>query len=440
MANFEKKNVVKILNFFLAFAIIIGIFAFYKDLRNTIRYGGIDFRNRVVGARLLNIGLDPYYFKWTPGADERLLDPLDNPKLAFSRVTVSPSILLLHSPLANLPYFQQKIIWFTFQWSALVASCFLLISNFPNIIRRKITWILTLLFIFGSHFWRLHIAVGQIYILYVFLFSSAYFVLQKKLKYSEIIAGILIGLTASLRFPIIVIILPMIIFKKFKLLVATLTVFCLSLISSFIIAKPQAWSSYFSAMTTIGKFDADAKISINSEKFTMPTTVEGVGHFSFPQHFNINSSLQSLIKEIFSYQIPGNIFIFLCCIFLAVFAIFISSIYKKEIRLNNKLTWDIFFICGSLMILIGDLFIPAPRYTYNDIQFLIPLLLIFKNISFSNNKVIICILFLATGLFFLNGMFYWIPRAIAIGEYTIVTSMISIALVKSALTQNIESS
>lgn len=434
----NKLRTTKILNFLLVFAIIIGILAFFKDLKASIDFGGLDLRNRVVGARLLHRGLDPYYFKWTPGTDEKLLDPLDNPELSFTRVTVPPTILLFHLPLSVLPYFQQKIIWFLFQWFALITSCFLIIRTYPNRIRQKTTWIFALIFIFGIHFWRLHVEVGQIYVLYVLLLSLAYYSLQHKSNFQEIIAGFLIGLTASFRLPIIIMILPMIIFKKVKLLVATASGFCLTLLASYIIAKPQTWSSYFSAMRTIGKFDPSlvAKIPNYNEQFIIPKTVEGVGNFALGLNFNNNSSLQALFKQLFDFSINGNILIAACCLILLAFGILISSHYKTEIHQHQNFNWDIFFLCGTLMILIADFFIPAPRYVYNDIQFTIPLLLILKNINYSNQKATIYIWLLLIGFLLLSGMFYWMPYSVRIGEYTITIVMILITLLKGGLNSN----
>ncbi|NJL10664.1 MAG: DUF2029 domain-containing protein [Calothrix sp. SM1_7_51] len=347
----------------------------------------------------------------------------------------------MHSPLANLPYFPQKIIWFIFQWSALTASCFLVIKNYQNIFRTKITWIITLIFIFGNHFWRIHVSVGQIYVLYVFLLSLAYFVLQQNIKFKEIIAGLLIGITTSFRFPIIVMILPMILFRKFKLLGATLLSLFFSLLTGVIIAKPEAWFSYFSAMSTIGKFETTRIVKIsNIDKIILPKIIEGDHNLGLPFIINSESSLQSLIRGLFNFQISGSILIVICCILFLAFIVAFNSTYKKEIKQNSDIQWDIFFICGSIIILIGDFFIPAPRYSYNDIQFLIPLLLILKNINLSNKTVIISVFLLMIGASFISGMFYWIPKAVVIGEYTILGAMISITLTLGALTKTPESS
>src|SRR3954470_14128773 len=52
-------------------------------------YGGIDVRNRCVGARVLTAGMDPYTFRWQPGMPDTLLDPRHPAEVP--RVTVPPT-------------------------------------------------------------------------------------------------------------------------------------------------------------------------------------------------------------------------------------------------------------------------------------------------------------------------------------------------------------
>ena len=61
----------------LILALVVSGHMIVVDLRNTLRYGGTDMRGHVVGARLLARGLDPYYYLWTPGDPQQLLDPVD---------------------------------------------------------------------------------------------------------------------------------------------------------------------------------------------------------------------------------------------------------------------------------------------------------------------------------------------------------------------------
>lgn len=63
--------------------LLLGIFAvcylsnFYQYFSRIDSYFSVDLRNRVVGARLLAMDKNPYYFKWDPTQPETLLDPID---------------------------------------------------------------------------------------------------------------------------------------------------------------------------------------------------------------------------------------------------------------------------------------------------------------------------------------------------------------------------
>ncbi len=109
----KKETGVKgysLLNVVLVFTIIIAIRGFLIDFSNTYTYGGVDLRNRVVGARLMLEGLDPYRFKWSEGYPDTLLDPIDNPLTPVNRVSVPPTVLMLHVPLAGIKYSIQRFL------------------------------------------------------------------------------------------------------------------------------------------------------------------------------------------------------------------------------------------------------------------------------------------------------------------------------------------
>ncbi|MBE9043779.1 hypothetical protein IQ255_05055 [Pleurocapsales cyanobacterium LEGE 10410] len=124
---FKAKNQVLILVFLSAIAITI--LAFIFDLRNTLTYPGTDLRNRVVGARLMLEGIDPYFFKWHTGLPETFYDPLDIPSEALSKLSVPPTVLVLHSTIAKLPYLQQKILWLIVQWGAFIGTVSIFIKG-----------------------------------------------------------------------------------------------------------------------------------------------------------------------------------------------------------------------------------------------------------------------------------------------------------------------
>ena len=121
----NNKN--KVAKFLLITAAIITIIGFIVDFRNTLAYPGTDLRNRVVGARLMLKGIDPYFFKWQPGLPAKFYDPLDISSELLSKLSVPPTVLVLHSIIAGLSYAQQKVIWLLVQWAALIGTMLIFI-------------------------------------------------------------------------------------------------------------------------------------------------------------------------------------------------------------------------------------------------------------------------------------------------------------------------
>ncbi|MBF2063854.1 MAG: DUF2029 domain-containing protein [Calothrix sp. C42_A2020_038] len=430
--KFNQKFLYNFVNLLLVFTLIITLLGFFVDIRNTLKYGGIDLRNRVVGARLLAKGLDPYYFKWTPGKDEKLLDPLDWPTIPVSRVTVNPSILLFHFPFANLPYFPQRIIWFFIQWFCLLASVFIFIKNNLHDVRTKSILITLFIFVSGSLLWRLHIDVGQFYIILVFLLALSYHFFNSNFKYSNVLGGFFVGLAACLRFPLIVMVLPMIIFRKVKMLTATLVSFFSCLLFSVLFAGLPAWQSYFSAMAINGKLNTESiPVAKADVRKIFPKIVEGMNNL---QDFNggipnSNSSVQFLLKDNLSLQLDSKYILLILAGVLLLYSFVIYRSYQTNSpNKTNIKEIDLIFFISTITLLIADFFMPAPRNPYNDVFFIIPLILLMQNINIFNTQMLGCMLLMYFGWLTLNGMFAWLPIEVQIGEYSILSSMILMSI------------
>ena len=127
--EYPTNNKNKIVKFLLITAAIISIIGFIVDFRNTLIYPGTDLRNRVVGARLMLEGIDPYFFKWQPGLSDKFYDPLSIPTELISKLSVPPTVLVIHSITAGLSYVQQKVIWLLVQWAALIATVLIFVKT-----------------------------------------------------------------------------------------------------------------------------------------------------------------------------------------------------------------------------------------------------------------------------------------------------------------------
>ena len=141
MESVKKNAFFKIL---LWIALLITVFGFLVDLQTTFTYIGADLRTRVVGARLVLEGIDPYFFKWDSSWSDKFYDPMQDPYFSISRVSVPPTVLALHSIMARLSYVYQKILWLIVQWSAFLGTVFIFYVS--NTSRIKTTFILIVSF------------------------------------------------------------------------------------------------------------------------------------------------------------------------------------------------------------------------------------------------------------------------------------------------------
>jgi hypothetical protein len=340
--NYSKYLIIAL----LIYSVLIAAVCLSFDTMNTLKYGAIDLRNRVVGARLLLKGEDPYYFKW------------DND---------TPEYYLLHAPFAKINYKTQQILWAIFQWIMLIFVIFIFSKIADSEIKSKIIWIISLLLIAGSFFWRLYIEKGQLYIFYVFLIVLAYWISKKDFKYNLLIVGILLGFTLSLRPPVILMGIPFLIYRKWKVIVGGIIGIIIGIASSFIIADFSIWKNYFSAMKIHELFHLgiiQSSISLHPN-FNM---IEGVKNSVISGNLPmIDSSFQEIFRRYLNIQIQSNILWISLIILILFFSFFLFRKRKQDISIEM-----IFFI-GLTLVFLSEFFLPAARLSYNNVIWL-PLL------------------------------------------------------------------
>ena len=181
-------------------ALLAALWISVGDLTAT---GGIDLRARVVGARALVAGLDPYVAGPTlPGPE--LLDPRGRYP-GPSRATYPPTLLALYALPAGLPYATQRLLWGGLEWAALLATLVILAGGLPP---RQRAWGLAggLVVFAASHFWRLHVERGQYYVFVALLLAIE--CRQLPSPRPGRVAGLALGLAAALR-PSLAVLIPL---------------------------------------------------------------------------------------------------------------------------------------------------------------------------------------------------------------------------------------
>ena len=357
-----KENEVKLLlDLLLIFAVFLSITGFFTDVSNTLKYGGVDLRNRVVGARLLKKDLDPYFYKWEKGDPVELLDPRDKVNSEVNMVTVPPSVLLLMSPIADVKYNIQRNIWFIAQWLLLLLSIFFFSRTSLDPSIKKMIWIVSLFFIGSSFFWRLHVERGQIYILYVVLISLAYYLYNLENRYNQIWSGIVIGFAVVLRPPLILIPAMFLLYKNWKIILGSIIGAFSILGASLLVSGLNVWISYFKAMQIHGLNHVQGIEQVMSHYPYQ--NIEGIANLHGLANIPItDTSLQGFLKSI-GVSVSGYI---LMLGFLVIFAIIIFFFWKRKIQLSTGMI----FLAGTFLIFISDFFLAAARFSYNNVMLL----------------------------------------------------------------------
>lgn len=222
----------------VACVVLITIASTYLDVR---RYAGDDLRNRVVGARVMLAGYDPYTFVWQPDMPEQWLDPVCDSKA--HRLTASPPTLLLYAVIAPYPYSAQRFISFTCEWLALLVSLALLAWNLPNLRLRFAFLLGATLFVIATDVWRMHLERGQFYV-FALLALSAAIACSRGGQKDSIGTGIALGILALMRPNLLVIAPGLLLLRQWRSSSAMLAIVSAGVIATLLVMPMSSWQSY----------------------------------------------------------------------------------------------------------------------------------------------------------------------------------------------------
>ena len=170
-----SKKVLEII--ILSTGIMVLAHSAYFDFRNA-KINSSDLRNRVVGSRLINDGISPYFYKWKSTDPIRYYDPENFDHLKVSNMTATPFFHQLIHPLAEMPQWKISRWWCAIQYLLFFAMVGMaLILSYTN--RQKgMVLIFSILFLLTDA-WKMNVSNGQCYLFFPFLAMLIYFILQK---------------------------------------------------------------------------------------------------------------------------------------------------------------------------------------------------------------------------------------------------------------------
>jgi hypothetical protein len=418
----NKKNFITFLNILIVFAVIVSVFGIYRDYKNTIIYGGTDLRVQVTHARVMLQGRDPYTFIWNEKESDLLLMPVEPSNLPYANITISPTTLLLRSTVANLSYKFQRYSWSILQWLLLLASIAFISKSTNSPYKSRLIWIFGLIFVAGSVFWRLHVERGQVYILYVFIASLALWILSRETKTADIIGGIVLGILFCIRPPMVLIAVPFLIYKKWKVLIGEIIGGIIGIFSPMILGGFKIWNSYFTNSQGYGTW------------YTNPRTVEL--QYNFPNRViegmsNIgkmadipaaDTSFESIVRDYLRFFVSTKMLAVILVIAVLCFSIFALSLKIKKLSISG------IFLIGIFFASICEYMLPAPRFSYQDVIWLLSISLIILSFKLSDLAKSYFNILLFAGLFF-SISYTYVPGGLRFGDILIILYVFAMAAV-----------
>ncbi len=401
----------------ISLTVLLSSIVIAKSLHFTFIYGGTDLRCRVVGSRLTTTQHSPYYYKWDSRDGAYYLDPNDHRDRVVNGNVATPAVLYLINPLANLPYHDIRIIWTLLQFVIAAGSIYLLSKSSKS---DHPAWlspvIITIVAFICSDLWLYNIERGQIYILYVLLFSIMYSLYTRRWKASHFLSGLVGGLFIFFRPIALVAVIGFLIQRNYKWLLGAVTGLIVGAVL-FIAPHPQHWKDYLSAMTEYSSSAGENTTKIESSPSNqLPVLIENTDNITTYRHFTSGGllTLQNYLSRVgisignFSTAIYGLIAAGLAFLFL-----------KEK---NTNVSSDQAFLFGFLLYLLAELFMTAPRAGYNVIQWIFPLFIAWKYILRDRLLLTLCF----TGILFLHHFPFLFPYQNDIAELIFIAIILFI--------------
>lgn len=328
-----------------------------------------DLRNRVVGSRLADAGQSPYFHKWQAGEPETWADPFEKQQQIVNGNTVTPVTLGLFSWLNGMDYDTIKWTWIVFTFACFAGALALIILLLKKYVRPPYLAVLpAMLLISGA--WKLHLFSGQVYIFYALLMLLFFYLFSAKHFFA---AGLVVALLVAMRPPALLLFLPLLFRLEKKMLLGGVTALLLIAVFHVVNIIPNTWPDYFRSMK-IHAQEIPGKIPEIPVNTVLPAQ---------PEHIDLSNAAQmadyqhALSPDILSVQkiLPVEGFLsqpfVLWLLLLAVYALLL--LFTVKMKPVKKMSAGSLLLLGFVLYILSEYFLPAPRFTYNFVQWLYPL-------------------------------------------------------------------
>ncbi len=330
------------------------------DFKNTRKYGQVDLRNRVVGARAMIAGENPYTYVWKPGAPERLIDPLLAPEAGASRVTVTPAVLAVHAIFAPLSYTVQKYLWLLVQIGLVAGAVLLAVSRAEGHVAKLCTLALGAIFSWAP-MWRMHIERGQAYILFSFLAVLFVWLLSRGHRGKEMFAGLVLGVLVTLRPQYALLGLPLLGFWRPGAIAGAVAGVALGFGLPMLIDGP-VWNHYVASMTGyVNAGNAMGSVVVAPTGVQAPASIEGADDLTRHIFFSdFDSSVPGFLK-VFGLSTSSKALLGALALISAAWIVHCRRLALRGVGLD---------VCVAKtlgLVLLGEMLLPIRRLMYSNV-------------------------------------------------------------------------
>lgn len=354
---------------FLVAAASVAALACRTSWQDIHQDGGSDLRIRVVGARAMLAGMNPYRLapnselpEFFRGPDR----PLDPP---LSYCTYPPTLLAMYGALARLPYPMQRRIWFGLEWAALLLSILTLATCIADTGMRIAFVSMSLTFAAAAPSWRLHVERGQYYVFLVALMAIA---ARRTIARNgdDWLAGLFLGLAVALRPTLVVVLILLWVLRWRRTAIAGVVAAGAGVLLTLPVAGIAQWRDY---TEVVREWQNEVVFGDRSNPLARQenTFVDGADFRTSldPQSASLTSMVAfGRLRRQFSLK-PGPLWLVINNI-LALIAVAAPALFLWRRRPAIP---PVAIMAGSLMIAsVVDYFLPI-RWGYADVLFLLPL-------------------------------------------------------------------
>lgn len=355
---------------------------FYRD--TLLEKGGTaDLRNRIVGARLQKDGMAPYTYIYRAGDPVRYYDE-NNCFEGVSNITSSPFQHTLLYPLCEFPQRTISRIWLFIEYLLLLITGLLAYRLAKNNTQKVIVCMAFALFI-CTEAWKVHIAMGQTYIVIPFLAMVIYYCFtQKQSRVAAIVAGL-----ASLS---LVLVRPnaAVFFLPFLFMIGTYSRQYLTWISASILLLAAIYFSSSDNRVLWKQFPAAVKESVKLHQGFVKTDTTGFYKVKLKEYegWNGDEVRKTTESALFTrHSEHGNIFnlytlvlkrqmpVSMMNLFMGVAIIILFALYYFSRKKYGAVELSNVAIFAFCLYMISDLSSPIYRHQYYTMQWLFPVLL-----------------------------------------------------------------